>query len=177
VTGERTAVYRCYDVAGILLYVGVSNDIGFRWRQHALDKPWWPQVQRQTVDWYGSRPEALAAEMAAIIADKPVHNIRYNGSQDDNGDAAPSARRSAERRELSLTLADLLTLSDARRACAAGAAREMRESAGLTQDEIAEIVGVTRAAVSQWERGQRVPAGNAALAYGRLLRQYARRAA
>ena len=37
--------------------------------------------------------------------------------------------------------------------------RSLRESAGLSQQEIADAVGVTRAAVSHWETGTRSPRG------------------
>ncbi|MEV3846881.1 helix-turn-helix transcriptional regulator [Streptomyces microflavus] len=37
--------------------------------------------------------------------------------------------------------------------------RELRESAGLSQQELADIVGVTRQAVSHWESGIRTPRG------------------
>lgn len=35
--------------------------------------------------------------------------------------------------------------------------RAIRQAAGVTQDEIAERIGVTRAAVSRWESGTRTP--------------------
>ncbi|MFD8948544.1 helix-turn-helix domain-containing protein [Streptomyces sp. NPDC059979] len=38
--------------------------------------------------------------------------------------------------------------------------RELRTSTGLTQQELADAVGVTRAAVSQWEKGVRTPRGS-----------------
>lgn len=72
---ERTAVYRMFSAAGILLYIGVAKNFGVRWARHAAEKPWWPDVQRQTVEWYPDRDSALAAETAAIHAEKPLHNI------------------------------------------------------------------------------------------------------
>ena len=41
-----------------------------------------------------------------------------------------------------------------------GAARTIREAAGLSQAEIAAALKVTQTAVSRWERGERVPRGN-----------------
>ncbi len=63
---ERTAVYRVFAADETLLYVGVAKSFARRWSQHAAAKPWWPDVQRQTVDWYPDRDTALAAETAAI---------------------------------------------------------------------------------------------------------------
>lgn len=37
--------------------------------------------------------------------------------------------------------------------------RELRTATGLTQQELADAVGVTRAAISQWEKGVRTPRG------------------
>ncbi|MBT2391635.1 helix-turn-helix transcriptional regulator [Streptomyces sp. ISL-1] len=37
--------------------------------------------------------------------------------------------------------------------------RALREAAGLTQQEVADAIGVTRAAISQWEAGTRTPRG------------------
>jgi len=71
---ERTALYRFFDAAGQLLYVGVSGNTEARWRQHAESKPWWSDVADKTTEWLDSRPEALDAERAAIRAEKPLHN-------------------------------------------------------------------------------------------------------
>lgn len=37
--------------------------------------------------------------------------------------------------------------------------REIRETAGLSQQELADVIGVTRQAVSHWEAGIRTPRG------------------
>jgi predicted GIY-YIG superfamily endonuclease len=71
---ERTAVYRVYDSTDALLYVGVTKTFGRRWAQHSQAQPWWPEVTRQTVDWFTSRDEALRAESVAIREERPQHN-------------------------------------------------------------------------------------------------------
>src|SRR5258707_1324603 len=76
---ERTAVYRLYEASDALLYVGVSSNFGRRWKQHAAAQPWWPDVQRLTVDWYPDRPSALSAERVAIKAEVPAHNVMHAG--------------------------------------------------------------------------------------------------
>lgn len=72
----RTAVYRLFADDDALLYVGVTNNVVRRRGQHRKDKPWWPQVTRQTVEWHPDRATAEAAETTAIQAERPVHNIR-----------------------------------------------------------------------------------------------------
>lgn len=72
---ESTALYRFYDGAGQLLYVGITGDPSDRWARHADEKPWWPNVARHTVEWLPSRDAALAAETAAIVAEEPVYNV------------------------------------------------------------------------------------------------------
>lgn len=81
-TKEQTAVYRCFAADGTLLYVGVADDVGKRWKEHAGDKPWWPLVVRQTVDWHDSRDEALRIERDAIRAERPVHNVVHAVDRD-----------------------------------------------------------------------------------------------
>lgn len=72
---ERTAVYRFFDAAGDLLYVGITNDVIHRWRKHAAEKTWWAEVQKQTVEWHASRKEAERAEGIAITWEYPRYNI------------------------------------------------------------------------------------------------------
>jgi predicted GIY-YIG superfamily endonuclease len=69
-----TAVYRLYDAAGRLLYVGVTDHLRVRLGQHAKDKSWWPEVASRTIAWYGTRQEAEDAETKAIGEEKPIHN-------------------------------------------------------------------------------------------------------
>ncbi|WP_089106865.1 GIY-YIG nuclease family protein [Streptomyces hyaluromycini] len=72
----RTALYRLYDTADTLLYVGIAVDPRSRWAQHARDKrdTWWPQVATREVDWFDTREAAEQAELTAILAERPRHN-------------------------------------------------------------------------------------------------------
>lgn len=68
------AVYRLFDVADQLLYVGVAKYFGSRWKRHAKDQPWWGRVHHQAVTWYDNRDDALEAELQAIIKEGPLFN-------------------------------------------------------------------------------------------------------
>ena len=72
-----TGLYHVYDGAEGLLYIGVSNDFGRRWQQHARKQPWWDERRRMTVDFYDDREEALDAEALAIFHEQPKHNVMH----------------------------------------------------------------------------------------------------
>lgn len=76
---EPTWLYRVWGEADLLLYIGISKNFGRRWEQHAKKQPWWEEMKRLTADeWFGSRPEAKAAETAAIKAEHPKYNKKHN---------------------------------------------------------------------------------------------------
>lgn len=72
---ERTALYRFFDVDGALLYVGITKNFGQRWVTHAKKKPWWPEAQRHTAEWFNTRREAEAAEKQAVVSEGPKYNV------------------------------------------------------------------------------------------------------
>ncbi|MFD7999969.1 GIY-YIG nuclease family protein [Streptomyces mirabilis] len=82
---ERTALYRLRDGAGVLLYIGITYDPESRWRAHAATKAWWPEVTRKEVEWHADRLLAESAEVAAIKAELPLHNV-------DDSPIAPKSR-------------------------------------------------------------------------------------
>lgn len=51
----------------------------------------------------------------------------------------------------------------------------LRKASGLTQDEVAEVFGVTRVAFHRWETGQATPYRRRREAYGRLLAGWAKK--
>ena len=77
---RRTALYRCFAADGALLYVGAAYNPDVRFKVHASISPWWSLVERTTVEWLPSRPEAEDAELAAIGAEQP----RYNRAGSDS---------------------------------------------------------------------------------------------
>lgn len=72
---DRTALYRFFGRDGTLLYVGITEHLGTRWHSHSRKKPWWPEVQRHTAEWYPTRAEAAAAEVEAIRNEHPRYNV------------------------------------------------------------------------------------------------------
>ena len=77
-TADGTALYRSRGEANLLLYIGISDDFGRRWRDHARKQPWWGEMQGLSVDrWYESRSKAEAAEKSAIKAEQPKYNKKH----------------------------------------------------------------------------------------------------
>jgi predicted GIY-YIG superfamily endonuclease len=77
----RTALYRYFDAADVLLYVGISNDPDERWKSHRYGsgRNGWPkEAVRRTIEWRDSRPEALRAEEEAIKTERPLYNEKHN---------------------------------------------------------------------------------------------------
>ncbi|MFB7222437.1 DUF6225 family protein [Streptomyces sp. NPDC056227] len=77
---EPTALYRLYDANDALLYLGISFAPDARLREHQNEKHWAHLVVRRTVEWYPSRPAALAAEAAATAVEKPLHDSSWRKS-------------------------------------------------------------------------------------------------
>lgn len=77
---ETTAVYlyRFWDSDGVLLYVGITDDIQKRWSTHSKTQPWWGRVSRKGFQQYETREEAAAAESTAIRIERPLYNIQGN---------------------------------------------------------------------------------------------------
>lgn len=62
----------------MLLYIGISDNFGRRWKEHAKQQPWWGEKRTLSVDcWYQSRNAAERAEQAAIKAERPRYNRQY----------------------------------------------------------------------------------------------------
>lgn len=81
------ALYRFYDVRDRLLYVGITLDLGARWKHHSKNKTWWVDVARCTVEHFPTRDAVLAAESVAINAEKPRWNIVHNRGRLPRGTA------------------------------------------------------------------------------------------
>ncbi|MGY6251143.1 hypothetical protein ACXIUS_26985 [Bosea thiooxidans] len=75
---ERTALYRHWDEEDNLLYVGISLSAVARLSDHMANSQWASDIAKVTVEYYASRPDALAAEQKAIETEAPAYNVIYN---------------------------------------------------------------------------------------------------
>jgi predicted GIY-YIG superfamily endonuclease len=69
-----TSVYRMYDAAGVLLYVGMSADVGERMGAHE-SKRWWTRVASVRIAHYPTRARAAEVEADAIALECPEYNV------------------------------------------------------------------------------------------------------
>lgn len=76
--GRRCALYHHFDAAGALLYVGISEIVVDRGKQHSVTAEWVRFVATTTAKWYPNRAEAEAAERAAIRNERPLFNRQHN---------------------------------------------------------------------------------------------------
>lgn len=72
---EPHVVYRIYDAADSLLYVGVSADFEARFRDHKNRAVWADDYSRHELTWYPDRWKAESAETAAIMTEQPAYNV------------------------------------------------------------------------------------------------------
>lgn len=98
------AVYRIYDNADLLVYVGLSQRPAIRIAYHRSSAPWRVHISRWTEEWHPDRREAAKAEQAAIDVELPYCGMttdlyrevsaicRYAVSVDDKVRAVRAAR-------------------------------------------------------------------------------------
>ena len=79
-------VYRLWDDAGDLLYVGISKTLVNRLTQHDESQPWAAEVASVTAKRYPSRDKARAAEIEAIQTENPRYNIRDRAKHPDHSE-------------------------------------------------------------------------------------------
>lgn len=75
-TIDPHVVYRHFDTAGRLIYVGCTNSIKQRTDQHRKSSWWFPQVARTRVLLFPNRDYALWKEREAIGAENPRWNLK-----------------------------------------------------------------------------------------------------
>lgn len=83
----RTALYRHFDAAGQLLYVGISLSAVQRLAQHRLTARWFERIARIEVEWHDSREDAISAEIQAIAGEHPECNIAHASSESNSSTA------------------------------------------------------------------------------------------
>ncbi len=100
-------LYRFYAADGSLLYVGISRQLAVRWDTHARDSEWVPLAVRATLEHFGSKEAALAAELTAIRTEKPQWNKRDVPSL---GQVGQTRRPAARDESLGLSPTDVAKL-------------------------------------------------------------------
>lgn len=70
----KTALYRHFDEAGVLLYVGITSGLPGRNSRHKSLSHWFADVSTSTVQWLDIKQDAMAAEARAIREENPAHN-------------------------------------------------------------------------------------------------------
>lgn len=68
-------LYRFFNSADELLYVGITNNPPLRFGCHQIQKSWWSDVATIKMQHYGDRGELIAAECQAIRNERPRYNI------------------------------------------------------------------------------------------------------
>lgn len=71
----RFVLYRHYAEDGDLLYIGVSGSYYNRWVAHEKNSHWAYRVATITLERFKSRKELKRAEIIAIAAENPKHNV------------------------------------------------------------------------------------------------------
>jgi len=67
-------VYRFFDSAGSLLYVGISVDLGGRLRSHSRIQPWWLEAATVKLAHFPDIEAARLEELRAIREERPRYN-------------------------------------------------------------------------------------------------------
>lgn len=93
---ENTSLYKYYDDAGILIYIGITSRGIARNIEHNTSKDWWPYVSTQEVEHFPDRPTALKRERELIHLLRPPFNKEHNPDHQELVDEYLETRRSME---------------------------------------------------------------------------------
>jgi hypothetical protein len=75
-----TALYRWYDEADVLLYIGISDGLSGRMSDHVAGSSWMDFAARSTITRYADRSQAAKAEIKAIETEHPLFNQAHNNT-------------------------------------------------------------------------------------------------
>ncbi len=70
-------LYRHFNSAGDLLYIGISVSFFARLKKHQQCAAWWDDIELIRIEHYETREACAEAEFKAIRDEKPLHNIQY----------------------------------------------------------------------------------------------------
>jgi predicted GIY-YIG superfamily endonuclease len=86
---SNQTLYRFYNQANELLYVGITNNPFNRFSGHSKDKEWFKEISHSTFEHYPNRLLVDKAETAAIKLEKP----KYNKAKTDGWERSPDHMR------------------------------------------------------------------------------------
>lgn len=89
----RHVLYRMFDTEDRLLYVGITMSPQLRLRDHRIQKTWFSEVARITLEHFGSREELEGAERSAVRMESPRYNVVRYSSDRPRDKTAPRRRR------------------------------------------------------------------------------------
>lgn len=75
---KPVAVYRFFDAAGQLIYVGQTADPKERFRRHSAESDWWSEVAHRLVDWWPDKAAAVAEEARLVAEQSPRYNVQHS---------------------------------------------------------------------------------------------------
>ncbi|MEU9578820.1 GIY-YIG nuclease family protein [Streptomyces chilikensis] len=73
----HTALYRFFDEQDVLLYVGITDRLTVRFREHSHHSKWWPLAVSHRVEWLAGRALADRTERQVIREEKPLFNVLH----------------------------------------------------------------------------------------------------
>jgi len=77
---KPTCLYRHYDKDDRLLYIGISLSAYARLSQHKEHSEWAKTAVKMTTEYFDNKSDALNAERAAIVNEKPLFNVVHSNS-------------------------------------------------------------------------------------------------
>jgi predicted GIY-YIG superfamily endonuclease len=110
---RHQVLYRMYDSARRLLYVGITTNVEDRLADHRGMKSWWADVASIELQHFTSREAVEAAELDAIRTEEPVFNVRH-GTRPATTFRSPGAPAGKTMRHRNFRLADDLWADAAR---------------------------------------------------------------
>jgi hypothetical protein len=97
-----------------LLYVGISLSAVDRLSKHRIRSSWFRQIASITIEWFGTRVEAIAAEQKAIESESHRFNVVHSGRLPDSIlrqiENSPCARERMLKQDIAARLSCLLGL-------------------------------------------------------------------
>ena len=72
----ETQLYRHFNAANELLYVGISLSTVVRLSQHKEGSKWYSDIAKVVIENFESRQAALDAEKIAVQSENPKHNVQ-----------------------------------------------------------------------------------------------------